>query len=333
MTFPWKDTQNSFFFFYNIFKSWTILPEKALWWVKSTKRRLTCKVKLIFLWIKIFPRILVLLKYSKNSLSLLFKKALTLPPIDSINIDFERYTSRKFCVLCTYLTVFVGSSQQKRGVPHQSAAAVLWLRAQLPNQCPFSSVSICELLYHSKWASAELINYLFYSAALQMREAKTMENKNNCLWPPENFINMGLMNWKTFLRIMFLLPVQCVPLMIGSEKMMEFVTLVKWCSSYNIFRLTTSEFHERRINQCYFDPVLASTKCNYQLIYAHISLRYSKSSTLSHFIITYHHFLEQKFCRILMWKILDEETKQMARVGDRYLELFMNITWLWYICK
>ena len=41
-------------------------------------------------------------------------------------------------------------------------------------------------------------------------------------------------NWKTFLPIMFLLPVQCMDLTGGSEKMMELLTLVKWHNSHTI---------------------------------------------------------------------------------------------------
>ena len=41
-------------------------------------------------------------------------------------------------------------------------------------------------------------------------------------------------NWKTFLPIMFLLPVQRMDLTGGSEKMMELLTLVKWHNSHTI---------------------------------------------------------------------------------------------------
>ena len=57
-------------------------------------------------------------------------------------------------------------------------------------------------------------------------------------------------NWKTSLPIMFLLPVQCEDLTVGSENMMQLLTLVKWHNSHAILKPTTSEFHERRINLC-----------------------------------------------------------------------------------
>ena len=81
-----------------------------------------------------FPHILLLLKYSKNFLSLSFQNPLTLSLIALCNTDLERYTNRKFFALCTVLIlVFGGSSQEKGDVLHQSVAGVLWLTGQLLN--------------------------------------------------------------------------------------------------------------------------------------------------------------------------------------------------------
>lgn len=141
------------------------------------------------------------------------------------------------------------SNQKKRQFPHQSVGEILRLRVQILNQYPFSYFSISKCLYCSKWESAEVLKLtFFFLSCFAIREDKVMEIKTTA-YISRNFHkywsdklgNISIIACSSFLFRIWT----------WSEKRMEFVILRKWQRIYNIFKLTSSDFHKRKNTSSY----------------------------------------------------------------------------------